>query len=109
MFEKEIIVIDDYGLTINGNLKLGPIPWDCVLDATVIKKMFEKHLKIRLTNMSKFEGIFGKNAVRDKVEKNKKFGEKSIYVYLEQCDLLGIDIVSIINEHAGSRVKLIEP
>ncbi|MCL2296656.1 MAG: hypothetical protein FWC29_06230 [Methanomassiliicoccaceae archaeon] len=84
---------------------LGPIPWDCVLDVTVIKMMFEKHLKIRLTNMSKFEEIFGKEAVRDKVEKNKRFGEKCIRISLEICNLRGIDIVSLINKHAGDSAK----
>ena len=32
---KELIIIDDSGLTVNGNIKLGPIPWDLVIDARV--------------------------------------------------------------------------
>ncbi|MCL2296657.1 MAG: hypothetical protein FWC29_06235 [Methanomassiliicoccaceae archaeon] len=67
LLEKEIIVIEDCGLTINGTVMLGPIPWDCVSRAELVRIALEKHLKIRLTNMSKLEEVLGKDEVQNKV------------------------------------------
>ena len=102
--KKEIIVIDEEGLTLNGNIILGPIPWDCISDANVSRIGFDKILNIRITNIPKLENIFGENVIQQKVSMNRKTGKGQISIDLDLCKLHGIDLEKIINSHARNCV-----
>ena len=98
--KKEIIIIGDEGLTINGNIMLGPIPWDCVSGAKMIRILFDKHLIVNISNTSKMQDIFGEEAVRKKVGKKEGSNESTIFVNLDFCKLRGIDLATLIQGHA---------
>ena len=98
---KEHIIIDDLGLTLNGSIMLGPIPWDCVSSAKVSKAAKEKQLAVKITNISKLESIFGEEAVRKKVGNDPKTGERLILMDLGHFSLY--DPEKLINERAEGR------
>jgi len=100
---KEMMVIDNMGLTINSDIMLGPIPWDCISDAKVVRILFEKHLYLTISDMPKMRGLFGEEAVRKKVGKNRKTGEDMIFMDLDLCKLRGINLEAIIKERAKGR------
>ena len=101
---KEIMIIDDDGLTINGNFFSGPVPWDClpwdcIYGADVTSFFPEKKLIVYITNLYKIEKIFGPRAVRKKVGRTKT-GERAIFISFSCCKLKGIDIKGLILERA---------
>jgi hypothetical protein len=100
---KEMIVIDSMGLTINSDIMMGPIPWDCISDAKVVRIIFEKHLYLTISDMPKMRGLFGEEAVRKKVGKNRKTGEDTLFMDLDFCKLRGIDLEALIKERANGR------
>jgi hypothetical protein len=100
---KEMIVIDRFGLTLNGRIMLGPIPWDCILDAEINRIMRYIQLKVKITNISKMEGIFGAEAIRKNVSKSKNTDEWFIFMDLSDCNIRGIKLVTLIKERANGR------
>ncbi|MDR1405549.1 MAG: hypothetical protein LBJ20_08305 [Candidatus Methanoplasma sp.] len=48
--KKEMLIIDDEGLTLNSNIMLGPIPWDCISGASILRIGFDKILSIHVKN-----------------------------------------------------------
>jgi len=100
--KKDMMIIDDEGLTLNGNILFGPIPWDCISGTSISRIGFDKILTIQVTNLPKLENIFGETVVHQKMNTNKKTGEKDISFGLDLCKLRGIDIEKIIEDRAGS-------
>jgi len=103
--KKEIMVIDDMGLTLNDHITLGPIPWDCISDAKTYRILFDKTLRIYVKNIPKLEGLFGETKIHQRVGVEKKNGRKCIIIDLDLCKLRGIDIVGIINDYAENHKK----
>jgi len=103
--KKEIIIIDEEGLTLNGNFSFGPIPWDCIYDVSISRMLFDKIMRIQITNMSKLENIFGETATRQIVNVNRRTGEKHISFDLDLCKLRGIDLETIIKNHVRNAKK----
>ncbi|MCL2607099.1 MAG: hypothetical protein FWD92_00875 [Methanomassiliicoccaceae archaeon] len=99
---KEMMIIDDDGLTIRGDVSLGPIPWDCILGAEIKRILFEKHLTVYLTDVSRMGMIFGEETIRKKVGKGKD-GERVISIDLTPCKLKGMDIEALIRERVAGR------
>ena len=97
---KEMIVIDDFGVTLKSNTMIGPIPWDCIMDAHVLRILFEKHLTVTISNVSKLEGFFGKETVRKKCFVDKETGIRGIHMDLDHCKLKGVDLEALINGRA---------
>ena len=100
---KEMIVIDDTGLTINGGVMLGPIPWDCISDAKVFRVLLEKHMTVSIVNIIKLQNLLGEETVHKKIQTDRTTGDKMIQVDLDLCKLRGIDIESLIKERAAGR------
>lgn len=98
--KKEMIIIDEEGLTLNGNIMLGPIPWDCITGAKIFRIGLDKLMNVYLTNMSKLECVLGENIIHQKVNLNKKTGEMHISFDLDLCKLSGINLEAIIKAHA---------
>jgi hypothetical protein len=96
--KEEVIVIEDDGLTLKGDIKFGPIPWDCICDVTVFRILLEKHMIVSITNIPKLESIFGTKVTQKKVSKKRKSGERAIFVKLDGCELRGIDLETRIKE-----------
>jgi len=96
---KEMIVLDDAGLTLNGDVMLGPIPWDCVLDVRIRRILFDKTLEVELTNLPVLRDTFEKNDF-GKICRDKKAGRSFVSMDLDLCKLRGIDLVSLIKMHA---------
>lgn len=101
--KKEMLVIDENGLTINGDIRLGPIPWDCINGAELVRISLEKKLIVYITNISKMEMIFGREIIRKKVGKNRKNGKKAIFFELTLCRWKEIDLETLILERATGR------
>ena len=103
--KKEIIIIDDEGLTLNGEITFGPIPWDCISDVSISRMLFDKIMTIQITNMSKLESIFGETATRQIINVNRRTGEKRISFDLDLCKLRGIDLETIIKDRVRNYTK----
>ena len=103
--KKEIIIIDEEGLTLNGNISFGPIPWDCISDVSISRMLFDKIMTIQITNMSKLESIFGETATRQIINVNRRTGEKRISFDLDLCKLRGIDLETIIKDRVKNYTK----
>jgi len=102
---KDMIILDDRGLTLNGEVMLGPIPWDCVLGARIRRILFDRILEVELTNMLVLRDTFGKNDF-GKICRNKKTGRGFVSMDLDLCKLRGIDLVSLIRMHARGKPDL---
>jgi hypothetical protein len=102
---REMIIIDNDGLTINGNISLGPIPWDCIYGAKVNRILFEKQLVIDITNIPKMEKIFGTETIHKKIRKKRKADERVIIVDISPCKLRGIDLEALIRECATGQAN----
>jgi len=98
--KKEVIIIDDEGLTLNGSIMLGPIPWDCISGASVVRLGLDKTLNIYFTNIPRLEGIFGEKIVRKKVGRILKTGERAISIDLDFLKVKGIDVAALIQMRA---------
>jgi len=101
---KEMMVLDDDGLMINGDVSLGPIPWDCVLGAEIKRIAFDKHLAVYITDITKMEMIFGEDTVRKKVGKGKD-GERLILINIDSYKLKGTDVAALIRERAAGNAS----
>jgi len=97
---KERITADDSGLTLNGEVNIGPIPWDCISGASIRRVVFEKVLYVHLTNISLLEATLGEDAVRKKTERDKKTGGRFIKMDLFLYKLRGIDPAELIRKYA---------
>ena len=103
---KEMIVIDDEGLTINGGFYtttvtlLGPVPWDCISSARTHRLMFDKYLWIVISDVPKLTEIIGEEAVQKCLLKLRKTGEMVLSVDLQVCKLNKLDPAALINERA---------
>ncbi len=98
-YKKEMIILDHDGLTLNVDIMLGPIPWDCISGAKVYRVMLEKKLNVYVADMPKLKSVFGED-VRKKVNVKKKTGEMFFIVDLDICRLRGIDLEAQINQRA---------
>lgn len=98
-----MIVIEDVGLTIKGSILLGPIPWDCVSGASVLRTTTEKHMDVYISDVPELIGLFGEENVRKKVLIDKETGKGDILLSLDFCKLKGIDLAALINERAKGR------
>jgi len=98
-FEKEMIILDDAGLTLNGEIKLGPIPWDCISDVSIRK--WSKVLSVGLTNMNKIVEIFGEDVIRDKI--GAKRSNVRLEMMLDFCKMKGIDLEALIKERINGK------
>jgi hypothetical protein len=107
---KEVIVIDDEGITVNDGIGLGPIPWDCISGADMSRIVFDRYLNIHLKDVSKLENLFGEDSIRNNTGKNGKTGGRSISVCMSLCKLNGIDLEALILERArGCPVRADSP
>ena len=96
-FKKEVIIVDDSGLTINGNVKLGSVPWDFIINAEIETGYFLQTLVVYLTDREKLKSILGEHVI-EKVEKDRK--GQWISADIRYCKLHGISLEAIINERA---------
>jgi len=94
---KTMIVVDDSGLTLNGHVKLGPIPWDCISGISIHSVMLDKILTLYVTDIPKLMEIFGEESIRKKII--KKSSESIIQMELGLCKLKGIDLEMLIKRH----------
>jgi len=97
---KEVIIMDDSGLTLVGAIgKFGPIPWDCISDATLGRelKIGRRILTVKLTNVYKLIEIFGEDVITESFGTNKS--KLRLEIDLDNCKLRGIDVVARINEY----------
>ena len=108
---KEIIVIDDNGLMIRGNILLGPtaedfgpIPWDCICGAETVSILIMKQLNVYITNASKMKAVFGEETMREVFGTRRRRGEMTIAVDLNICKLKGIDLEALIRERAAGKI-----
>jgi len=99
----EMIVIEDLGLTIKGSVLLGPIPWDCISGASVIRTTAEKQMDVYISDVPELIGLFGEEKVRKKVLIDKETEKGDIRLSLDFCKLNGIDLTALINERAKGR------
>jgi len=106
--KKEMMVIDENGLTLRGDTLIGPIlydcfiPWGSIYDADIVRKLFVgAQLVLYLTNLSKIEIISEKGKIREIVKNNKKTGEKIITIDLSYYWIKGIDLRALIRERAA--------
>ena len=103
---KEMIIISDDGLTINGGYYfptvtlLGPVPWDCISSARAVRVIFDKYLWVVISDVPGLTEIIGEEAVQKCLLKVRKTGEMVLSVDLQSCKLNGLDPAALINEHA---------
>jgi hypothetical protein len=102
---KEMIVIDKSGLTLNGHVKLGIIPWDCISNVSVQHTLWAGNMMyVYVTNIPKLKDIFGEETVSNKVI-DMKTGEKIIQMEMNFCKLKGIDLETLIKDYANGRIN----
>jgi len=101
-YNKVMVIVDDEGLTLKGDVMLGPIPWDCISGASINRVVFDKIMTVYLINMPKLESIFGSDSLYQKVNVNKKTGVNHISIDLDLCKLRGINLEALIKARAGS-------
>jgi len=97
---KGIIILEDSGLTLNGDIKMGPIPWECICGASIARILFDRILTIYVTDILRLEAALGKDVVYKNVGKNGKTGERSIRMCIDLCRLHGVDLEALIMTHA---------
>ena len=103
---KEMITIDDEGLTINGGFYLptvtllGPVPWDCISSARAVRIMLDKYLWVVISDVPRLTEIMGEEAVQNCLLKVRKTGEMVLSIDLQLCKLKGLDPAALINERA---------
>jgi uncharacterized membrane protein len=96
---KEMIILDDNGLTLNGGVMIGPIPWECIKDASIKRVLFEKRLRVDIVNLPKIWDVLGKETIK-RIHKNKKTGENAVTMDVDLCKLRGIDLPALIRKYA---------
>jgi len=99
-FGKERIVMDRGGLTLNGNIGLGPIPWDCITDVVIRRSVFEHWMRVYI-DTDRLKAVLGDIVVRKKVRGNRR--GRWVKINLQLCMLNGIDLETLISEHRNER------
>ena len=100
-FKKEVIIIDDSGLIMK---KCSPnvIPWNFVISAEFNKK--SGYMCVYVSDKHELEKILGGGAYIHSDKKSSWIGES-----IDNCDLQGVDLPAVINEHAKNARLLDAP